>query len=64
MTTQEKFEPTSQSHLKEEAKARIQTDAKDRKALRDKLEVCADPLNTENNQEGLVNIVTGFFGEC
>ena len=59
MRTQEKFEPTSQTHHKEEAKARIQTDAKDRKALRDKLEVCIDPLNTENNQEGLVNIVTG-----
>ena len=58
-TTQEKFQPTSQTHHKEEAKARIQTDAKDRKALRDKLEVCIDPLNTENNQEGLVNIVTG-----
>ena len=59
MRTQEKSEPTSQTHHKEEAKARIQTDAKDRKALRDKLEVCIDPLNTENNQEGLVNIVTG-----
>ena len=59
MKTQEKSEPTSQTHHKEEAKARIQTDAKDRKALRDKLEVCIDPVNTENNQEGLVNIVTG-----
>ena len=59
MRTQEKSEPTSQTHHKEEAKARIQTDAKDRKALRDKLEVYIDPLNTENNQEGLVNIVTG-----
>ena len=59
MRTQETFEPTSQTHHKEEAKALIQTDAKDRNALRDKLEVFIDPLNTENNQEGLVNIVTG-----
>ena len=58
MRTQEKFVPTSQTHHKEEAKARTER-TKDRKALRDKLEVCIDPLNTENNQEGLVNIVTG-----
>ena len=46
-------------HHKEEAKARVKTDTNDRKALRDKLEVCIDPLHPEENQQGLVNIVTG-----
>ena len=36
-----------------------QIDTKDRTALRDKLEVCIDPLHPEDNQQGLVNIVTG-----
>ena len=48
-----------QTHHKEEAKATVKTDTKDRKALRDKLEVCIDPLHPEDNQQGLVNIVTG-----
>ena len=59
MRTQEQHKPPSQTHHKEETKARIQTDAKDRNVLRDKLEVCIDPLQTENNQEGPVHIVTG-----
>ena len=49
----------SQTHHKEEATARVKTDTKDRTALRDKLEVCIDPLHPEDNQQGLVNIVTG-----
>ena len=59
MTTQEQHNTPSQTHHKEETKARIQTDAEDRKKLRDKLEVCIDSLQTENNLDGLVNIVTG-----
>ena len=59
MRTQEQHKPPSQSHHKEEMKARVKSDAKDRKALRDKLEVCIDPLHSEHHQEGLVNIVTG-----
>ena len=59
MRTQEQHVPASQTHPKEEAKARVKTDTKDRKALRDKLEVCIDPLHLEDNQQGLVNIVTG-----
>ena len=59
MSTQEQHKPLSQTHHKEETKAPIQTDAKDKKVLRDKLEACIDPLQIENNQEGLVNIVTG-----
>ena len=59
MRTHEQYKPLSQTHHKEDTKARIQTDAKNRKVWRDKLEVCIDPLQTENNQEGLVNIVTG-----
>lgn len=59
MRTQEQCRPISQTHHKEETKARMKTDAKDRQALREKLEVCIDPLQTDNNQEGLVNIVTG-----
>ena len=59
MRAQEQHVPASQTHHKEEAKARFKTDTKDRKALRDKLEVCIDPLHPEDNQQGLVNIVTG-----
>ena len=59
MRTQEQHVPASQTHHKEEAKARVKTDTKNRKALRDKLEVCIDPLHPEDNQQGLENIVTG-----
>ena len=57
--TQEQHVPASQTHHKEEAKARVISDTKDRKALRDKLEVCIDLLHPEENKQGLVNIVTG-----
>ena len=59
MTIQEQHVPASQMHYKEEAKARVKTDTNDRKSLRDKLEVCIDPLHPEENQQGLLNIVTG-----
>ena len=59
MRTQEQHVPAFQTHHKDEAKARVKTDTKDRKAHRDKLEVCIDPLHPEDNQQGLVNIVTG-----
>ena len=44
---------------KEEALARMKSDEVDRRALRDKLAMCIDPLNTEEHPRGLVNIVTG-----
>ena len=59
MRTQKQHRPESQTHHKEETKARVKCDSKDRKALRDKLELCIDPLHSEDNQESLVNIVTG-----
>lgn len=59
MRTQKQHRPKSQTHHKEETKARVKCDSKDRKVLRDKLELCIDPLHSEENKEGLVNIVTG-----
>ena len=59
MRTQEQHVQASQTHHKEEAMARVKTDTKDRRALRDKLEACIDPLHPEDNQQCLVNIVTG-----
>lgn len=59
MRTQKQHRPASQTHHKEETEARVKTDAKDRKNLRDKLEVCIDPLHSENYKDRLVNIVTG-----
>lgn len=44
---------------KEEAQARIKADGMDRQALRDKLAVCIDPLNTTDHPKDLVNIATG-----
>lgn len=44
---------------KEEGKARMKSDALDRKALRDKLAICIDPLNPQEHSHGLVNIATG-----
>ena len=44
---------------KEESKARIMSDGIDRRALRDKLAVCIDPLNPEQHAKGLINIATG-----
>ena len=48
-----------QMEHKEEGKAHIKADGKDRQALREKLAVCIDPLNPEEHPSGLVNIVTG-----
>ena len=44
---------------KEEGKARIKSDSLDRKALREKLDLCIDPLNPDEHPSGLVNVVTG-----
>ena len=38
---------------------RIKADTKDRETLREKLELIIDPLDPEQHQEGLVNVVTG-----
>ena len=58
MRTQKQNRPESQTHHKEETKSRVKYDSIDRTILRDKLEMCIDPLQCEEN-EGLVNIVTG-----
>uniref|UniRef100_UPI00358EAA80 uncharacterized protein n=1 Tax=Myxine glutinosa TaxID=7769 RepID=UPI00358EAA80 len=39
--------------------ARIKADAQDRNALREKVELSIDPLDPEQHQDGLVNVVTG-----
>ena len=45
---------------KEEAPSRILSDSKDRKALRDTLELCISPLISDDHTNGpLINIVTG-----
>ena len=45
---------------KEEAKAMIQADAKDRAGLRRKLDYCIDPMDSKEHPEGsTVNIVSG-----
>ena len=44
---------------KEEGAARMKADEVDRRALRDKLDVCVDPLNTAEHPRGLMNIATG-----
>ena len=49
-----------QQYHKEEAKARIQADAKDRAGLRRKLDYCIDPIDSKEHPEGsIVNIVSG-----
>ena len=49
-----------QLYHKEEAKARIQADAKDRAGLRRKLDYCIDPMDSKEHPEGsIVNIVSG-----
>ena len=60
MRTLKSHRPESQNHHKEEKKARIKYDSEDRKVLRDKLELCIDPLNSEENAENLGNIVTEY----
>jgi hypothetical protein len=48
----------SQTQHKEETPGRIKGDLKDRQGLRDKLELCTDPLDPKH-PKGLLNIVTG-----
>ena len=49
-----------QLYHKEEAKARIQANAKDRAGLRRKLDSCIDPMDSKAHPEGsIVNIVSG-----
>ena len=49
-----------QLYHKEEAKARIQADAKDRAGLRRKLDYCIDPKDSKEHPESsIVNIVSG-----
>ena len=44
---------------KEEMPGRIVSDAKARGNSQQKLEMCIDPLNSDNHPDGIVNIVTG-----
>ena len=52
-----------QLYHKEEAKARIQADAKDRAGLRRKFDSCIDPMDSKAHPEGsivnIMNIVSG-----
>ena len=58
MRTDEK--QPEQTHHKEEMNSRIKADAKDRHVLRDKLELCIDPLDADQHpSDGLVNIDSG-----
>ena len=46
--------------MEEEAKARIQADAKDRAGLRRQLDSCIDPMDSKAHPEGsIMNIVSG-----
>ena len=47
------------SYNKEEMPGRIKYDAQDRNALREKIELSIYPLDPEQHQSGLVNVVTG-----
>ena len=49
----------SQTYHKEEMPGRIKSDAQDRKALREKIELSMYTLDPEQHQDGLVNVVTG-----
>ena len=44
---------------KEEMPGRIASDAKDRGNIQQKLEMCIDPLNSDNHPDDIFNIVTG-----
>ena len=49
-----------QLHHKEESKARIEADRKDRDGLRNRLDLCIDPLDPKQHPDiGIVNIVSG-----
>ena len=44
---------------KEEMHDRIESNAKNRENIQHKLEMCIEPLNSDNNPEGIVDIMTG-----
>lgn len=44
---------------KEEVKGRITADKADREGLRQKLNICTDPLNSEQLPEGIINVLNG-----
>ena len=44
---------------KEENAARIEYDSQDRNILREKIELCVNPLEPDEHGDGLVNIATG-----
>ena len=66
LTDMEEGEDKTQTKVthKEEGKARIEADAKDRDGIRTKLEMCIDPIDPANHPEGIVNIVTGKIGKA
>ncbi len=47
---------------KEERKARIKADTMDRDGIRRRLELCIDPLDTDDHPDSVVNIVNGRVG--
>jgi len=47
---------------KEEAKARIAEDKKDRDGIRQKLDTCINPLDSAAHPSGIVNVVSGQIG--
>ena len=53
---------SDQTSHKEESKARINTDAHDRLGIKQKLELCLDPLDPEKHPGDIVNIVNGRLG--
>jgi len=53
----------SQTSHKEESKARIAADAKDRDGIRQKLATCIDPLNPSDHPDEIVNISSGKIGD-
>ena len=55
----DKESSSAQTYHKEEMPVRINADAQDRNALREKLELSIDPLDPEQHHDGLVNVVTG-----
>ena len=60
LNTIDDMETPSQSYHKEEFKGRIKTDAADRSALKEQLNLSIGPLDPEQHSDGsLVNIVTG-----
>ena len=49
----------SQDKHKEVAKARMDSDARDRESLRKKIEIYIDPLDPKKHPQSIVNIATG-----